>query len=49
MSRLARARIIRASLGIRVAAGFCRNSGLSLEAALWFLLRKEIRCLHVSH
>ena len=43
MSRLARAKVIRASLGIRVAAGYCRNSGLSLEAALWILLGKEVR------
>lgn len=43
MRRLERMRIIASSLGIRVAAGYARNSGLSLEAALWGLLRKEMR------
>lgn len=43
MARLERARIILSSLGVRVAAGYCRNQGLSLEAALWVLLRKEVR------
>lgn len=43
MNRLTRMKVIQASLGIRVAAGYARNSGLSLEAALWVLLRKELR------
>ena len=41
-NRVTRARNIARSLGIRVAAGYCRNSGLSLRMALWVLLRKEM-------
>ena len=35
----AKARIIRQSLGGRVAAGYLRNNGVSLEGARAFLLR----------
>ena len=34
-----KARIIKASLGVRVAAGYLRNNGVSLEGARAFLLR----------
>ena len=34
-----RAYIIRSSLGIRVAAGYLRNQGYTVEAALWMLTR----------
>lgn len=35
-----RARNIRASLGVRVAAGYLRNQGVSLETALYLLTVK---------
>ena len=33
-----RARTIQKSLGLRVAAGYLRNSGISIELALYILL-----------
>ena len=36
-----RADAIRRSLGVRRAAGYLRNHGVSLEAALWLLTRKH--------
>ena len=38
MSVLARAVVIKKSLGTRPAAGYLRNKGFSLEAALWYLV-----------
>lgn len=34
---------INKSLGIRTAAGYCRNNKISLEGALWLLLKKDSR------
>ena len=31
------------SLGVKVAAGYLRNNGFSLEAAVWILLRTEVK------
>jgi hypothetical protein len=36
-----RAEVIRRSLGVRCAAGYLRNQGVSLEAALWLLTRRK--------
>lgn len=38
-----RATQIKKNLGVRSAAGYCRNKGISLEAALWILLQVEVR------
>lgn len=40
MSILTRAKHINKTLGTRAAAGFMRNKGFSLEAALYVLLNK---------
>jgi hypothetical protein len=40
MNRISRTRHIAKTLGIRFAAGYARNAGLSIEAALWILLRR---------
>lgn len=40
MNRVERAEAIARSLGVRRAAGYLRNQGVSLEAALWILLRR---------
>lgn len=31
------------NLGFRVAAGYLRNNGFSLESAVWILLRIEVK------
>ena len=38
---IVRARSIKKSLGTRVAAGFLRNRGVSLNVALYVLVRRE--------
>lgn len=40
MEQLERALYIRASLGVRSAAGYMKARGWSLEAALWWLCRR---------
>jgi hypothetical protein len=36
-----RARAIKRSLGVRVAAGFLRNQGISVEGAAWLLAHRH--------
>lgn len=40
---ISKARKLQSQLGTRCAAGYLRNRGWTLEAAIWILLRKETR------
>ena len=40
LDQMKRAEIICRSLGVRSAAGYLRNRGYSLDAALWLLARR---------
>jgi hypothetical protein len=43
LRQIAKARWLALKLGYRCAAGYLRNRGWSLEAAIWILFRKESR------
>lgn len=34
---------LKRTLGVRCAAGYLRNRGVSIEATMWMLFRKEVR------